>query len=195
MFAKFKLSIRCLVAIAIATGLLLLPHGSAALDVVSIEGCFNTISTITTPTPGQTNFASSGTGKFFIANHPAGQIASFNFGVDSAPDPDKIIGGIFQNDIELLSTQGAKIFGKMVGTSTGPDANGIITLKGSILFFGGTGFYLGVTGAATFTAMIYTKDFTDSNGVLHKANTGSFCLTGYLRRLFAPPTPTRTIIE
>lgn len=189
MFAKFRLSIRCLIAVAMVMSLLMiLPTGSAAIDVVPIGGCFNTTSVITSPNTGQFNYNTAGNGDFFVNFAKAGQKVSFNFGINTLTNPDGIIGGTFQNDIELLSSQGGQIFGKMIGTSS-IDANGVITFQGTILFFGGTGIYLGVKGYALFSGKIYTQDFTE-NGVTFKANTGSFCFNGFIRRIFAPVVTT-----
>ncbi len=90
------------------------------------------------------------------------------------------MGGKFQNDVNLLATDGSNIFGTLDGSSTGPDANGVINFKGAMLIFGGTRYYTGAKGSATFKGMLYTQDAT-INGVAVKANTADICFNGNLR--------------
>jgi hypothetical protein len=58
----------------------------------------------------------------------------------------------------------------------------MITFQGTFLVFGGTKEYTGAKGAGSFNGTIFTKDFTDSRGVLHTAGTGTFCFSGNIRR-------------
>lgn len=185
MFARFKLTILGLtVAMMMTSAVTPLTRPVSAQTgpgALVIEGCSHITSGLTSPSPGRFSFTNAfGTGRFFINFRPAGQTAVFNFDLDNTTIPGKIVGGKFQNDLKLLTYDGSNIFARFDGTSTLPDADGVIKLNGTISFFGGTRTFLKLrAGAATFTGMIYTQDAT-VNGVAVKANTADICFNGHL---------------
>lgn len=156
------------------------PNSNLVGRVADINGCFKTISTVTSTETGRLNFNTFGRGDFFIALLRAGGNVSFNFGIDTNQTPGVIIGGVLQNDMELLTTVGSRIFAKLNGTATGPNANGVITFSGTGLIFGGTAAALGAKGEFEFNGAIYTQGAT-VNGVTYAPNEGTFCFDGHIR--------------
>jgi hypothetical protein len=184
MFARFKLTILGLTVALMLTSagsLLLRPVAAQDPEVPAlIEGCSHLTSGGTSPSPGRFSFTRAfGAGRFFINFRPAGQSATFNFDFDNTTIPGKIVGGKFQNDVNLLVTDGSNIFGRLKGASTGPDTIGVINFEGTMSIFGGTRTFLNAKGMATITGKIYTQDGT-VNGVAVKANTADLCFNGSL---------------
>lgn len=191
---RFRFAMLCLLAFAMLSLPLTTTTRAIAVQIpipimAPIEGCFLINSGITSPSSGKFSFTNAfGSGNFFINllnRGQGGEDATFNFDLDNSASPGKINGGKFQNDVNLLVTNGSNIFGILNSSSvTGPNANGVITANGIMTIFGGTRTYNLAKGFAFFTLTLYTQD-TTINGVTFKANTATFCLSG--RILTAAP--------
>jgi hypothetical protein len=184
MLARFRLTFLCLIAIFITSAVMVFTRPVSAQEVNgSINGCFHIDNGISSPSSGEVKFNNAlGEGNFFFRVRPAGQIATFNFSINNQ---GQIIGGNAQSDVNLLAKDGSNVFGRLDDTSSSVDAStGVVTLQGTILFFGGTRSFLGAKGSASFNATIYTKD-TTINGVAVKANTADFCFDGRIRGVSA----------
>ena len=184
MPANSRITALCLAATILTGALLLLAAPAAAQTFGMTEGCFQITSGITSPSPGRYSFINAfGPGKFFFNVKPAGQGATFNFDIDTTTTPGLITGGDSRNDVTLLATDGSKIFGRLDGTSTGPDADGVVTFEGTMQIFGGTRAYEEAKGSARLKGTLYTRDAV-INGAAVKANTAEICFSGHLRTPF-----------
>lgn len=164
MFANSRVTILRLTAVVIVTIAIALPI------IAGIRGHFALAANITN-SGSFLKINASGRGVFFDGLTPNGYSANFNFGIDPVTGT-KISSG--SKDIELLATGGDRLFGELKISHLVLDTNGVLSFGGDVHFYGGTQSYNGQKAEGGFVATIFTRDFTDSRGALHMANTGSF---------------------
>jgi hypothetical protein len=172
MFARSKVTVLRLTVIVIVTITMTI---SALAD---IKGHFDLKASTSTTTNGFgqhfLNIDATGRGVFFDGLRPNGNGLTLGVAINT-DDPSRVYPRGF-HELQLLATNGDKLFGDIGVTNLIFGANGVITIRGDIFFYGGTGSYDRQHADGEYQAVIYTQDFTDSSGS-HKANTGSFDFT------------------
>ena len=149
------------------------PITITTVGAVSFEGCLDTISTTKLLETGKYQFNGFGDGHFTIGLNPAGQNLTFNLTVNT------IVQSVAGN-AKIISTQGDRLFAQLNGTSTGPDANNVITFQGKLDIYGGTGGLLGTKGSGHFNGSIDLD-----------TNQGSICFDGNLFHTFTTTSSPR----